>query len=135
MRVEKGSSAPINKTSAGEYDVCIGCDYIARDKASRGANIAYVYPPKVPFIGSPIAILKPSKNVEAAKKLYDYILSLEGQQVLIDAFVVPVRPELSLEGALNIKDAVERAIPIDIDRLKNEREDLIDKYNDIMKKE
>ena len=135
MRVEKGSSAPINKTGAGEYDVCIGCDYIARDKANRGANIAYVYPPKVPFIGSPIAIFKPSKNVEAAKKLYDYILSLEGQQVLIDAHVVPARPELSLEGALNIKDAVARAIPIDIERLKNEREDLIAKYNDIMKKE
>ena len=135
MRVEKGSSAVVNKTGAGEYDICIGVDYIARSKQIKGMPIKFVYPESgMVTVPSPIAIFKNTKNINAAKLLYDYILSLEGQKVLIKTQVMPVRPELTLAGAITIQEAIDRALPINVDRLKNEKDQILKKFDNILKK-
>lgn len=136
MRLEKGSSAVVNKVGAGEYDVCIGVDYIAKSKMKKGSPIGFAYAESgISTVASPIAILKATKNLEAAKKLYDFILSPDGQKVLMATEVIPVRPELKLEGAISVEEAVKRALPVDDKKLNEEREDLLARFNEIMKKE
>ena len=136
MRVEKGSSAVVNKVGAGEYDLCIGVDYIARSKAQKGTPVRLGYASSgISTVASPIAILSASKNIEAAKLLYDFILSLEGQQTLVDSLVIPVRPEIKLDGALSITEAVEKALPVDANKLLSERDELLNKYDEIMKRD
>ena len=136
MRIEKGSSAVVNKVGAGEYDVCIGVDYIARSKKAKGTPVDFVHASSgISTVPSPIAIFKATKNPKATKLLYDYILSLEGQKVLVAAQVLPVRPELKLEGALSVKETTDRALPIDAQRLKNEKDELLERFNEIMKKD
>ena len=51
----------------------------------KGATLGFVYPENdIPIIQSPIAIIRNSKNLDAAKALYDYIISEDGQKVLLD---------------------------------------------------
>jgi len=136
MRLESGSTATVEKVGTGDYDIGIGADYIAAELQGKGAPIAFVYPKSgISVIASPVAIIKTSKNIEAAKLLYDYILSVEGQTVLAKAGVVPVRaevtpPEFSLSG----KELMEKALPIDDEALEQGKEDLLKKFADIMKK-
>jgi iron(III) transport system substrate-binding protein len=85
-KLESGSSAVVNKVGAGEYLVSVGVDYIARSLIAQGSPIGFIYPDNdIPIIESPIAIIKNTKNVEAAKLLYDYIIT-EGQEVLLEEY-------------------------------------------------
>ena len=136
MRLEKGSTASVEKVGSGEYDISIGVDYIAMSWKKQGSPVAFVYPKSgISVIASPIAIMKASKNVKTAKLLYDYILSIDGQNVLVKAEVLPVRPEVELEkGATPVKEILERALPVDDKKLTKEKDGMIDKFNAIMKK-
>jgi len=136
MRLEKGSSASVEKVGSGEYDISIGVDYIAETWKKQSSPVAFVYPKSgLSVIASPIAIMKGSKNIKAAKILYDYILSLEGQKVLVKVKVLPVRPEVELEkGSVSVEEILKRAFHVDDERLDKEKEDMINKFNEIMKK-
>lgn len=134
MKLVKGSSDAVNTVAAGEYDISIGVDYIARSKKKKGTPIEFINCISgISTIASPIAILKTTKNIEAAKILYDYILSLEGQQLLVDTDVIPVRGELKLEDALTVNDAIEKALPVDDVELNKMKEEYLKKFDEIFK--
>jgi len=134
MLLERGSSAVVTKVGSGEYDVSVGVDYIARTLIAQGSPIDFVYPENgIPIILSPIAIIKNSANLEEAKLLFDFILSLEGQKILMEEFTTPVRPELSLEGALSVDEAAKRILPVDDDRLVAEKDEILRKFDSIFK--
>lgn len=134
LKLVKGSSDVINKTAVGEYDCGIGADYIAKTAIVQGSPVGFVYPEDgIPVVASPIGIVKNSKNIAAAKKLYDYILSLEGQKVLMDNDLTPVRPEIKIPG-LSIEEMMKRAIPVDDEILIKEKDSMINKFDSIFKK-
>ena len=134
MLLERGSSAVVTKVGSGEYDVTVGVDYIARTLIAQGSPIGFAYPEKgIPIILSPIAIIKNSANLEEAKLLFDFILSLEGQKILMEEYTAPVRPELNLEGALSVDEAAKRILPVDDNRLVAEKDELLKKFDGIFK--
>lgn len=134
LKLVKGSSDVINKTAVGEYDCGIGADYIAKTVMDQGSPVGFVYPEDgIPVVASPIAIVKNSKNIAAAKKLFDFILSLEGQKVLLDNDLTPVRPEIEVPG-LSIEAMMKRAIPVDDELLIKEKDAMIKKFDSIFKK-
>jgi iron(III) transport system substrate-binding protein len=136
MRLEQGSSAVVNKVGAGEYDVCIGVDYIARSKMAEGSPIDFVYTDSgISTVMSPIAIMKTTENLEAAKLLYDYILSTDGQKILMDVNVIPVRPDLLLETGISVEEAVEKALPVDEMYLLENKDEILQEFDKIMKTE
>lgn len=133
LKLEKNAVEVVEKVSSGEYDVCIGVDYIAKTLMEKGARIGLVYPRGgISTVVSPIAILKSTRNYPAVKKLYDYILSIEGQLILMKENVIPVRPEVKLSGAISIKDAVRKALPVDEGQLMLEKDKLLNQFNEIM---
>lgn len=134
MKLQSGSSAVVNAVGAGEYDVSIGVNYIAMSKKAEGTPIDFVYPKSgIPTISSPIAIMKDTENLKAAKLLYDFIISLEGQQLLVDAMVIPVRPEIKMDGDISVTEAAERALPVSDTQLIEDKDDMLNNFDSIMK--
>jgi iron(III) transport system substrate-binding protein len=133
IKLESGSSAVVNKVGAGEYLVSVGVDYIARSLIAQGSPIGFIYPESdIPIIESPIAIIKNTRNVEAAKLLYDYIIT-EGQAILLEEYTMPINPNLTLEGALPVQEASQRMLAVDNNKLVEEKTTLLEKFDNIFK--
>ena len=134
LLLESGSSAVVNKVGSGEYLVSIGVDYIARSAMAQGATLGFVYPENdIPIIESPIAIIRNSKNLDAAKALYDYIISEEGQQVLLEEYTLPINPNMRLENAIEVAAAERRMLPVDHIALVRDKNALLERFDSIFK--
>ncbi|MCR4427714.1 MAG: extracellular solute-binding protein, partial [Firmicutes bacterium] len=134
IKLVQGSSDSVTKVGSGEWDVSIAVDYIAKDAERAGSPVGFVYPASgASVVASPIAIIKGTKNLEAAKILYDYILSLEGQNVLVKANTIPIRPEIKLED-VSVERLLATALPVDDARLVAEKDDMLDRFGQLMKK-
>jgi iron(III) transport system substrate-binding protein len=66
-----------------------------REKA-KGAPVAFVAPTEgLSAVTEPVAILRTSKNPEAAKAFVDFILSREGQELARKQGYVPAHPDIA----------------------------------------
>jgi iron(III) transport system substrate-binding protein len=134
LLLESGSSAVVNKVGSGEYLVSIGVDYIARSAMAQGATLGFVYPENdIPIIESPIAIIRNSRNIAAAKQLYDYIISEAGQQVLLEEYTLPINPRMKLANAIEVAAAEQRMLPVDHIALVREKNTLLERFDSIFK--
>ena len=116
---------------------CIGVDYIAMAKIEKGATLAIAYPKETVVLPSPIAIIKGTKNLSAAQKFVDFVLSKEGQQIIANNYTLPVRDDVALpEGSPLPKphDAVVNAIKLDFQKMSGEgKEAFIKQFKEIMR--
>jgi iron(III) transport system substrate-binding protein len=70
--------------ASGSHKYGIILDYVAVKAKKKGSPVDYVYPKEgVVSIHQPIAILKDSKNVKAARKFVDYMISKRGQGLVV----------------------------------------------------
>lgn len=136
-RIGKGSGQVIDDTASGELKSSLAVDYITNDKIAKGAHIKLAYPPELLMAPSPAAIIKDTKNPELAKKFIDYLLSKEAQQVIANSGTVPVRSDVTIPekfGLPNAKEVMERAIKIDYLEMMANKEEMIKKFDSILKK-
>lgn len=134
LKLEKGSSGVVTKVGAGEYQVSIGADYIARTMIDQGSTMGFILPESgIPLVASPIAIFKGTKNQEAAHTLYDYILSEEGQTILVETFTSPVRIGMKLEGVEAIDVIAAKSFVVDEVKLIEEKTSYLDHFDAIFK--
>lgn len=111
--LESGTTSTHTKVAANAYKVCIAVDYVTQTLEKDGSTIKFVYPDEdLIAISSPIALIKGSKNQENAKLLFDFILSVEGQQILAANDCSPIRSDVIKEGALSIDEIVARSMVI-----------------------
>lgn len=92
---ESGTTATHNQVAAGAYKVGVCLDYVTANLVKEGSPITFVYPEDTVSITSPIGIVKGSKNLENAKLLYDFILSKEGQEILVANNLLSVRSDVT----------------------------------------
>jgi iron(III) transport system substrate-binding protein len=136
-KMGKGSGQVVDDTASGDLVASLAVDYITLDKVDKGATIALVYPPEMLVVPSPIAIFKASPNAEAAKKLVDFLLSKEGQQIVADEGTLPVRADVKPPAKYKMPpadEAMKRAIKVDYAQLMADKEATIRKFTDIMQK-
>lgn len=135
MELESGTSSTINKVGASAYKVCIAVDYVTRTLEEQGSPIKFVYPEKdIVAVSSPIGLVKNSPNNENGKLLYDYILSKEGQEILVANQATPIRPDVAVgEGTLNSSEIAQRAMVINDQELVDSKQDLLDKFDALFK--
>ncbi|MEN3929842.1 ABC transporter substrate-binding protein [Microvirga sp. W0021] len=133
-KMGKGSGQVVDDTASGELVASLAVDYITNDKIDKGATLALVYPPEMLVIPSPIALMKGSKNTEAAKKFIDYVLSKEGQTIIAGEGTLPVRNDVELPKTSlpSPEEAVKRAIKVDYPKLIQQKEETIKKFTSIM---
>ena len=136
-KMGKGSGQVVDDTASGDLVASLAVDYITLDKIDKGATLALVYPPEMLVIPSPVAIFKGSPNVDAAKKLVDFLLSREGQTLIANEGTLPVRTDVVVPDRYRLPKvdvAMKRAMKIDYQQIMNEKEATIKKFTDIMQK-
>jgi iron(III) transport system substrate-binding protein len=134
-KMGKGSGQVVDDTASGDLVASLAVDYITNDKIEKGATLALVYPPEVLAIPSPVAIFKGSPNLEAAKKFVDFLLSRQGQEIIVQEGTLPVRSDVVVPAKFGLPspdDAVKRAIKVDYLKMTADKEATIKKFTDIM---
>lgn len=100
----KGNGAVLKSVASGEKPYGILVDFMALNAKAKGSPIEFVFPQEgVPAVTEPVAIMATAKNVEAAKKFVDFILSDEGQKLALKQGYLPAkagvgRPDWLPEG-------------------------------------
>lgn len=134
-KIGKGSGQVIDDTASGELVACIGVDYITLDKIKKGANLGYAFAPEMLVVPSPVAIIKGTPNLSAAKKFVDFLLSKEAQEIIASEGTLPVRDDVALNPGLPIAspgEAVKRAMKVDYLAMMAAKQETIKKFTDIM---
>ncbi|MEX2535108.1 MAG: ABC transporter substrate-binding protein [Trueperaceae bacterium] len=128
MRQLRNNGDAAQMTATGEVHASIGLDFQIRGLKEQGSPIDYVYPADgAVFIPSPMAIFNTSENQDAARAFVDYILSQEGQQVLVEeANFIPVRDDVT--GPQGAPAADISQLEIDPDFIAENRERILELY-------
>ncbi|MCL1939369.1 MAG: ABC transporter substrate-binding protein [Desulfovibrionaceae bacterium] len=134
-RIGKGSGQVIDDTASGDLVASLAVDYIINDKIQKGAPMALAYPPEMLVVPSPVAILKKTPNMEAAKKFVDFLLSKEAQAIIASEGTLPVRTDVTVPEKFNLPsadEAMKRAIKVNYLDMIAEKEATVKKFTDIM---
>jgi len=87
----QGNGTVIEAVARGEKAYGIIIDYMAFNAARKGSPVAFVFPEEgVSAISQPVAILKTSDNIEAAKAFVDWQLSKAAQEQSVAQGYFPV---------------------------------------------
>jgi len=109
-------------------------DFIAIDIMKKGSYLGLLLPNEFPVIPSPIAIMKGTPNRKAAEKFVDFLLSKEGQTILMASGTLSIRNDVPMPpdiGLVPTDQAVERAMKLDYIKAMNEKEDIIKKFTSL----
>ena len=134
-RIGKGSGQVIDDTASGDLVASLAVDYITNDKIGKGATMALVYPPEMLVAPSPVAVVKGSPNMAAAKKFVDYLLSKDAQTIIAEEGTLPVRTDVTVPAKYKLPapaDAMKRAIKINYLEMMAQKEATVKKFTDIM---
>lgn len=95
IQVLRGNTEVVRALAAREFGVGMTLDFMVYGMIQDGAPLAIIWPEEgAVSVPSPVAIVKTSKNPEAARRFVDYVISAEGQRFLVSQGVVPVREDV-----------------------------------------
>jgi len=109
---------------------------VAATLENVAATLGFVYPEQMLVIPSPVAILKGTPNLVAAKKFVDFLLSKEGQALIAGSGTLPVRSDVAVPPKFGIPptdEAVRRALKLDYEKTIAEKEELIQRFDAVMR--
>ncbi|MBQ7158115.1 MAG: ABC transporter substrate-binding protein [Treponema sp.] len=121
-------SAPPKLIGTGEYALGIAYLHALTKYRSQGFDIQLVAPPQSVGDVDCIAILKNTKNLAAAKKFVDFMLSPEAQELMSSLdFTIPVNPEAKpVKGSIPIADI--DLIEYDTKKASDQRKQVLDRW-------
>ncbi len=91
----RGNGAVIEAVARGEKAYGVIIEYMAFNAKAKGSPVDFVFPEEgVSAITQPVAILKSSRNVEAAKAFVDWQLSVEAQLQSVTQGYFPIFPDM-----------------------------------------
>ncbi len=132
--LESGTTATHNQVAASAYHVGIMLDYVSHNLMAQGSPIGFTYLKKdLISIFSPIGLVKGSPNNENGKLLYDFILSKEGQEILIANNLLSVRNDIKQEG-VDVEGIAKSAMDVDLQSLANNSDKILNTFDNIFKK-
>ncbi len=135
-KIGAGSGQVVDDTASGDFKASLAPDYIAIDKIKKGADMGLAYPKEMLVVPSPIAIFKGTPNLKAAQKFVDFLLSKDGQTIVASEGTLPVRADVAVEtkyGLVKADEAVARAMKVDYLKVMAEKEQIIQKFTQIMR--
>ncbi|MBR1417746.1 MAG: ABC transporter substrate-binding protein [Synergistaceae bacterium] len=132
--LESGTTATHNQVAASAYQVGIMLDYVSHNLEAQGSPIAFTYLPKdLVSIFSPIGLVKNSANQENGKLLYDFILSKEGQEILVKNNLLSVRNDVEMPG-VDVELIAKSALKVDLESLAANSDKILTTFDNIFKK-
>ncbi len=120
-----GNGAVLKSVASGEKAFGMVVDYMPIREKAKGAPVEFVFPAEgVSAVTEPVGILATSKNVDAAKKFVDYVLSEKGQEGFLKLGYIPARNGMKLPEGFPARDSI-KVLPITAAAaLKNTDQDL-----------
>lgn len=127
---------PITKLETGETHFIFGLEDAILKKKKEGSSIEIVYPQDASVImESPIMTMKAdmsaNNNIEACKNITNYLLSDEGQNLVINELLLqPVLKNVKGQDEANkrFEQLMDKAVKIDWKKIADERQSLIEKF-------
>ncbi len=133
IELESGTTSTHNVVAAGSYQVGICLDYVSANLIAKGSPLAFHYTTDdVITMTSPIALIKGCANEENGKLLMDFILSKEGQEVLVANNLVSVRDDVEMKVDTSAIAAVN--MEVDYADLGANFQNYLDSFNTIFDK-
>jgi iron(III) transport system substrate-binding protein len=96
IRPQGGNGAVLKAVAGGEKLYGVIVDYLPIREKAKGAPVDFVFPAEgVTAVTEPVAILRTSKQPEAARKFVDFLLSKEGQELATKQGYLPMHPDIA----------------------------------------
>ncbi|MDF3350404.1 ABC transporter substrate-binding protein [Sulfitobacter sp. KE34] len=91
-RAQGGNGGTFKAVASGEKPYGMVVDFLAIRNKAEGSPVDFVFPEEgVSYVTEPVAIMSSAKNVEGAEKFVDFLLSTEGQELVLDMGYIPAR--------------------------------------------
>ena len=121
-------SAPAKLIGTGEYALGVSYIHALAKYRSEGFKVKMIAPPQTVGDVDCISIMKNTKNLDAAKKFVDFMLSKEAQELMssID-FTIPVNPEAhGAEGSVPVSEL--DLIKYDVQKASKQKDEVLNKW-------
>jgi len=133
VELESGTTATHNRVADASYQVGICLDYVSANLIAEGSPMNFHYTTEdVITMTSPIALIKGCANEENGKLLFDFILSKEGQEVLVANNLVSVRDDVEMKVDTSAIAAIN--MEVDYNDLGENLQNYLDAFNKIFDK-
>ena len=113
--IPDSGSGPTKAVAMGEAHIGIGFDFMAYEAKAKGETVDFIVPDKTPILVNPVSIVEGGPNPEGGKKLIDFLLAKEGQQILADWYHIPINPDVESKTPLTLDSVKSHAVDLDID--------------------
>ncbi|WP_066706162.1 ABC transporter substrate-binding protein [Celeribacter ethanolicus] len=91
-RAQGGNGGTFKAVASGEKPYGMVVDYLAIRSKADGSPVGFVFPEEgVSYVTEPVAIMASAKNPEGAQKFVDFVLSQDGQDLVLDMGYIPAR--------------------------------------------
>ena len=88
----RGNGAVVTAVANGEKAYGVLVDFMAFNAKAKGSPIDFIFPAEgLPAVTEPVAILRTTQNVAAARAFVDFILSDEGQKLAVAMGYIPAK--------------------------------------------
>jgi iron(III) transport system substrate-binding protein len=102
-----GNGDVLKQVAGGEKLFGMVVDFMAIREKQKGAPVGFVFPREgVSAIGEPVAILKSTKNPDAARAFVAFLLSPEGQELALKQGYMPAHPQVALPAGFPGRDEI-----------------------------
>ena len=121
-------SAPAKLLGTGEYALGVSYLHALAKYNAQGFSVKPIAPPQSAGDVDCVSIMKNTKNLSAAKKFVDFILSVEAQELMSEfTFTAPVNPEAkAVSGSIAISDI--DLIDYDVQKASSEKAVVLDRW-------
>jgi iron(III) transport system substrate-binding protein len=108
-----GNGDILRQVATGEKLYGMIVDFMPIREKAKGAPVEFVFPSEgVSAVGEPVAILKSTRNPEAAKAFVDFLISKEGQALALRQGYVAAHPDVALPAGYPTRGAI-KLMPFD----------------------
>lgn len=127
-----GNGAVLQSVAGGERAFGIVVDYMPIREAAKGAPVKYIFPEDgVSAITEPAAILKSSRNPQAAAAFVSFLLSPEGQKLASSQGFLPADPNVAPPPGFPDPKTV-KVLPLDNARAAEEADATLRRFNQLV---
>jgi iron(III) transport system substrate-binding protein len=127
-----GNGAVLQSVAGGERAFGIVVDYMPIREAAKGAPVKYIFPEDgVSAVTEPAAILRSSKNPQAAAAFISFLLSAEGQKLASSQGFLPADPNVAPPAGFPDPKTV-KVLPLDNARAAAEADATLRRFNQLV---
>jgi iron(III) transport system substrate-binding protein len=110
----RGNGAVLNAVASGQKMYGIIVEFMALNAKAKGSPVDFVFPTEgVSIVTEPTAIMRGTKNPQAAKAFVDFLLSKQGQELAVSQGYFPARKDVKPPPGFPDVGSL-RILPVDI---------------------